>query len=318
MTAFIRLIRLPNLLLIALVQYLIRYCVIGAMVQYSNLELQMSNLDFFLLCLSTVMIAAAGYIINDYFDTRIDNVNRPDKVIVGKAIKRRVAMGAHLVINFIAISIGFYLGHKAGLNKLGFIHVLSAGFLWFYSTDFKKQLFLGNLVVAMLAALVPLIVGLYEIPLLIKKYHDLLVQTNNNFNFIFYFILAYSGFSFLTTLIREIVKDMEDSLGDKEFGRNTVPIAFGISRAKWITQAIIFIEIILLALLQLKQWQSGDKISFYYLAIAVQLPFLFLSYRVLKAKEIKHFSFASKLCKAIMVAGICYTLIFYLLVAKSA
>ncbi len=232
MLAFLNLIRFQNLLLIALVQYLIRYCLIAPMVHFSNLELQLSHFDFFLLCLSTVMIAAAGYIINDYFDTRIDSVNKPDKVIVGRSIKRRVAMGAHLVISFLAIAIAFYLARKVGMYKLGFIHVLSAGFLWFYSTDFKKQLLIGNLVVAMLAALVPLIVGLYEIPLLIKKYREVLVETSANFNFIFYFVAAYSGFSFLSTFVREVVKDMEDFSGDKEFGRNTIPIALGIKTAK--------------------------------------------------------------------------------------
>ena len=253
MRSFINLIRLPNLILIVLVQYLVRYCIIGAMVQFSHLELQMSNFDFFLLSLSTVMIAAADYIINDYFDTRIDSVNKPDKVIVGRSIKRRVAMTAHLIISFTAIAIGFYLAHKVGMNKLGLIHVLSVGFLWFYSTDFKKQFLIGNLVVAMLAALVPLIVGLYEIPLLIKEYRELLIESSSNFNFIFYFVAAYSGFSFLTTLVREVIKDIEDYIGDKEFGRNTLPIALGIKASKGILLILIAIMMGLVAYPQYKQ-----------------------------------------------------------------
>ena len=317
MIAFFKLIRLPNLLLIALVQYLVRYCLIGSMVRFSNMELQLSNLDFFLLSLSTVMIAAAGYIINDYFDTRIDTVNRPDRVIVGRVIKRRVAMGAHVVISFIAIVIGFYLARKIGLYKLGFIHVLSAGFLWFYSTDFKKQLLLGNLVVAMLAALVPLIVGLYEIPLLIRKYHDVLLQNSTNFNFIFYFVLAYSGFSFMTSLVREITKDMEDFIGDKEFGRNTIPIALGMKNSKIISVVLILLMMLLLLFPQYKQWESNDKISFYYFLICIQLPFAFLAYKISKAKEIKDYSFASFFCKVIMWLGICYTLVFYFLIARA-
>ena len=318
MISFFRLIRLPNLLLIALVQYLVRYCLIGSMVQFSNLELQMNNFDFFLLSLSTVMIAAAGYIINDYFDTKIDSVNKPNKVIVGRTIKRRVAMGAHLVISFLAICIGFYLAHKVGMYKLGFVHVLSAGFLWFYSTDFKKQLLIGNLVVAMLAALVPLIVGLYEIPLLIKKYREVLIESSSNFNFIFYFVAAYSGFSFLTTFVREVVKDMEDFIGDKEFGRNTIPIAMGIKAAKGISLFLILVMMVLLAFPQYEQWTSGDKISFYYFLVFIQVPFLFLAYKITKAERVKDYSFASLLCKAIMYFGICYTLVFYFLIAKVA
>lgn len=317
MISFFKLIRLPNLLLIALVQYLVRYCLIGAMVRFSDMQLQMSHFDFFLLCLSTVMIAAAGYIINDYFDTKIDTVNKPNSVIVGRSIKRRVAMGAHIVISFIAILIGFYLAHKIGLNKLGFIHVLSAGFLWFYSTDFKKQLLLGNLVVAMLAALVPLIVGLYEIPLLIRKYHDVLIQNSSNFNFIFYFVLAYSGFSFLSTFVREIIKDMEDFIGDKEFGRNTIPIALGMKAAKAIVVFLILGMMVLLAYPQYKQWIAGDKISFYYFLLFIQVPFAILGYLIYRAQEIKNYAFASNFCKGIMFFGICYTLVFYFLMTKA-
>ena len=263
------------------------------------------------------MIAAAGYIINDYFDTKIDTVNKPNEVIVGRKIKRRVAMGAHLVISFLAIAIGFYLSRKIGMYKLVFIHVLSAGFLWFYSTDFKKQLLLGNLVVATLAALVPLIVGLYEIPLLIRKYHDKLVETSSNFNFIFYFVLAYAGFSFLSTLVREIIKDMEDYAGDKEFGRNTIPIAFGMKTARNIAVCLIFIMMALLSYPMTRQWESGDKISFFYFLICLQLPFLFLSFKVLKSKLVSDYAYSSKLSKIIMLLGICYTLVFYLLITKS-
>jgi 4-hydroxybenzoate polyprenyltransferase len=318
MRSFFRLIRFPNLLLIALVQYLVHYCLIGAMVHFSGMQLQMSHFDFFLLSLSTVMIAASGYIINDYFDTKIDTVNKPEKVIVGRTIKRRVAMGAHLVISFIAIAIGFYLAHKVGMYKLGFIHVLSAGFLWFYSTEFKKQLLIGNLVVAMLAALVPLIVGLYEIPLLIKKYREVLLEYSSNFNFIFYFVAAYSGFSFLSTFVREVVKDMEDYIGDKEFGRNTIPIAMGIKVAKGIAIILILIMIVLIAFPQYKQWMSGDKISFYYFLIFLQVPFIYLALKIARAKVVEDYAFASKIGKAIMLFGILYTLVFYYLISRGA
>jgi 4-hydroxybenzoate polyprenyltransferase len=316
MISFFKLIRFQNLLLIALVQYLIRYCLIEPMVHFSSLQLQLSHFDFFLLSLSTVMIAAAGYSINDYFDTRIDTLNKPDKVIVGRSVKRRVAMGAHLVISFTAIAIAFYLANKVGMYKLGFIHVLSAGFLWFYSTDFKKQLLIGNLVVAMLAALVPLIVGLYEIPLLIKKYRDVLVESSSNFNFIFYFVAAYSGFSFLSTFVREVIKDIEDFIGDKEFGRNTIPIALGIKVAKGVAICFLFVMVVLISFPQYKQWISGDKISFYYFLFFLQLPFLYIIFKVYRANKVEHYTFISKLCKLVMLFGILYTVVFYFLITK--
>ena len=311
--SFFKLIRFGNLLMIALIQYLVRYCLIGGMLQNSGLNLQQDNFDFFLLSLSTVMLAAAGYIINDYFDTQIDRVNKPHKVIVGRTIKRRVAMGAHIVITFISITLGFYLSNKAGMFKIGFVHLFSAGFLWFYSTDFKKQPVLGNLVVAMLAALVPLIVGLYEIPLIIKKYRQTIIDTGIPINHIFYFVAAYSGFAFLSTFIREVIKDMEDYIGDKEFGRNTIPIAFGMRVSKFISIACIVFTMLLLAYPQYNQWQAKDTISFYYFLCFLQIPYFFLLLKIYTATETKNYHFASRISKLIMLFGILYTVVIWYL-----
>jgi 4-hydroxybenzoate polyprenyltransferase len=179
--AFIKLIRLPNLIIIVLTQYAIRYGIIYAILNSVSddveVSLLMSNLDFFLLCLSTVMIAAAGYIINDYFDVRVDRVNRPDKIIVGKHLKRRIAMGSHVIINSIAIIIAGYLAYKIGDWKLIFIQLLAAGALWYYSIIFKKQVLIGNIIVALLAALVPFVAGLYELLL----QHASVVKCRNTF-----------------------------------------------------------------------------------------------------------------------------------------
>ena len=126
------------------------------------IKILLSELDFFLLSLTTVLIAAAGYIINDYFDVKIDRVNNPNEVIIGKHIKRRVAMGAHIVINFLAIILAVFVAYRMGMIKLAAIQVLAVGALWYYSVSFKRQLLIGNIVVAILAALVPFVAGLYE------------------------------------------------------------------------------------------------------------------------------------------------------------
>src|SRR3990172_8984115 len=210
--AFLKLIRLQNLLIIALTQYLMRLCIIRPMLQINGFELQFSGFNFFLLVLSTTMIAGAGYIINDYFDTKVDRRNDPSMVIVGKSIKRRVAMISHIIISTIAIAIGFFIAWRVGIIWLGYINAVCAGILWFYSTTYKHRPLLGNMIIAVLAALVPLIVGLYEIPLLNKEY------SGTNFNHIFVWIAGFSFFAFLTTLIREIIKDLEDIEGDSDCG----------------------------------------------------------------------------------------------------
>ncbi len=312
MTAFLKLIRLPNLLIIAATQYLMRYAVIQPMLRLSGIELELSHFDFFLLVLSTVFIAAAGYIINDYFDTKIDQVNRPGTVLVGISIKRRIAMGAHVVLTFLGILLGFYVGYKAGVFKLGIIHFIAAGILWFYSTDFKSQSFIGNFLVAFLSGMIPLVVLLYELPGLNYAYEDILVETGLNFNFLFKFIGGFAIFAFLLTFLREIIKDIEDYKGDEAYGLKTLPITYGVKKAKIIALVIILITIIILGIIQFLQLKSGDTLSFFYILFAVQLPLIYLTFRLKEAKVPEEFHAASLLTKLIMVLGLLYSVLIYI------
>jgi 4-hydroxybenzoate polyprenyltransferase len=313
--AILKLIRWKNLLIIAFTQYCIRYLLINGMLKFMNLGiiLQLSHFNFFLLSLSTVCIAAAGYIINDYFDTRIDTFNKPDQVVVGKSISRRQAMLFHTIINIIGVSLGFYVAFRVGVIKLGFIHLLSTGLLWFYSTDFKKQLLVGNIVTSLLTAMVPMIVVLYELPVLIVKYKTILQFSGLNFNHILQFVAIYAGFAFLTSLIREIVKDMEDHFGDQQFGCNTVPIAYGISGAKKVVYTLVIIEMILLFLVQIKQLASLDMTSFLYFALCFQTSFSIFIFQIKKATSPKQFHKASTTLKIIMLLGVLYSALYYYL-----
>ncbi|MCB0380956.1 MAG: geranylgeranylglycerol-phosphate geranylgeranyltransferase [Flavobacteriales bacterium] len=325
--AFIKLIRLPNLLIIALTQYVVRYAILYPFFIINSVELRMSDIDFFLLSLSTVMIAAAGYIINDYFDTKVDRVNRPDKIIVGKYIKRRVAMGAHIVISSIAILISTYVAYQIGSLKLVFIQILSVGVLWYYSVSFKKQVIIGNVVVAILAALVPLVAGLYEI-LLQQNFID---ETSNTLIFyleegtsfddvsyvlsqIFYntfaWILGFSLFAFLSTMVREIVKDIEDYEGDKKYFSNTLAVVHGKDKAKKVAQLIIVIMMMLLGYLQYQQLITNDNTSFIYFMFGLQIPLGYLLYKLQLAKEKADYSKLSMNIKVVMLSGIMYAMVF--------
>lgn len=325
--AFIKLIRLPNLLIIALTQYVVRYTILYPFFTINSIELRMSNLDFFLLSLSTVMIAAAGYIINDYFDTKVDRVNRPEKIIVGKYIKRRFCMGAHIVISGLALLIAVYVAFKMGNLKLVVIQFVSVGALWYYSVSFKKQVLIGNVVVAVLAALVPLVAGLYEI-LLQQHFID---ETGNMLIFyleegtsfedvsyilsqIFYntfaWVLGFSLFAFLSTMVREIVKDIEDYEGDKKYFSNTLAVVHGKDKAKKVAQLIIVIMMVLLGYLQYQQFITNDNTSFIYFLFALQFPLGYLLYKLQLAKEKADYSKLSMNMKVVMLSGIMYAMVF--------
>lgn len=334
-TAFIKLIRLPNLLIIAATQYAIRFAIIYPFLfkfsgdQYiDGVGLKMSEFNFFLLSLSTVMIAAAGYIINDYFDVRVDRVNRPETILVGKHIKRRVAMGAHIIISGVAILIGLYLAYVMGNWKLALIQLMSVGALWYYSTLFKKQVLIGNFVVAILAALVPFVAGLYEL-ILQLRYSDetintllffveegtpfelLAFQLNRLLTSIFYWTVGFSLFAFLSTMVREIIKDIEDYEGDKKYYSNTLAVVHGKKVAKTVAQLIAAIMIITIAYLQYIQLLSKDTGSFMYFLFAVQAPLIYVIYQLQKAEQKADFKRLSNYMKIIMLAGIFYALFFY-------
>ncbi|HKL02382.1 MAG TPA: UbiA family prenyltransferase, partial [Cryomorphaceae bacterium] len=137
---FIRLTRPLNLAVIALTMWLMRYYVLRPVVEVNGYELQLNNLYFYLLVLSTVLIAAAGNVINDYFDQRTDRVNKPKHIIVGVHVKRRVAMLVHQLFNLFGLALAFFVAWKIGIWKLSIVSFFAAGSLWFYSVQFKREL----------------------------------------------------------------------------------------------------------------------------------------------------------------------------------
>lgn len=310
MLSFLKLIRVQNLLIIAFTQYVVRWCLIFPILkaQSSYFELQLSELQFFLLVLSTVMIAAAGYIINDYFDVRTDKLNHPERLVIDKGIKRRVAMGAHMVINILAFMVGLYVSYSVGAPKLAFAHFMCISGLWFYSTTFKKQFLLGNLVIAAFTAIVPFVVAVYESLACYKAY--LPIDDKFNLNSLWIYCAGICFFTFLISLIREIIKDIEKQEGDREHGYNTIPIAIGVKFSKLIILSIIAVLLLFLTYHQVKQFVTKDYLTIGYFLIALQLPLLYLGFKVIKASAKADFEKAEAITKGIMFAGICYLFVF--------
>lgn len=322
--AFFKLIRVQNLFIVALTQYLMRWCIIhpilghisvvrnGEVVGLPFFELQFSEVNFFLLVLSTVFLTAAGYVINDYFDTKTDLVNHPGKVIVGKSIPRRTAMGFHIVFNILGVGIGAYIAFLVRMPFLIFIFVIVTGLLWFYSTTYKRQFLIGNLIVALLTALVPLMVILFEIPLLNRAYGQILLEYNTNLNLVIAWVGGFSFFAFITTLTREIIKDIEDFEGDNAYGRKTMPIMLGVRNSKWVVIGLSTLTVSALVIVFFRYLK--DIITLIYMSVALFLPFILLTYRMIKADKKSDYRFASNLSKMIMLAGIIYSLVVYFII----
>ncbi len=302
--------------MVAATQYLMRYAVIDSILQFYNnhsngefyFTLQISDLNFFILVLATVLVTAAGYVINDYFDTKTDNLNKPEMVVVGRYVSRRQAMIIHLILNILGIILGTYVSWRIGHLKFGLIFVLIAGILWYYSTTYKRQLLIGNIIVALLTAMVPLLVVLFELPMLNKAYSGILLEYNQTFLPIFYWVAAFAFFAFLTNLIREIIKDMEDFEGDAAYGRNSLPIVGGtfISKTVIITLLLFVLTAIIFAYVQ---FLAQSEISMWYLLVFEVLPILFIITKIILAKTKKDYSIASLAMKVIMTFGVFYSVV---------
>lgn len=269
------------------------------------MTLQFPWYNFVLLVFATVLIAAGGYVINDYFDIKTDLINK-GKVIVGTKIPRRKAMMWHNILNVIGILAGFYISWKAGYLMMGVLFLLASGLLYFYSASYKRQFLVGNIVVAVLTATVPLLVVLYEWPAL-YRYYTINATSPPSINFIFYWVAGFALFAFMTTITREIIKDIEDFEGDVAYGRNTIPVVVGVLSAKVISICLIILTIALLYL----TWHFfvNDKITLIYISAAIVLPLLFSVYNVVTGSNRKRLHNASNIMKIVMLMGILYSVV---------
>ncbi len=267
-TGFLKLTRFWNLLIIALAQYFTAAFLIDSG--------KIWDLRLLLLSGSTMIIAAAGYIINDYYDVKIDLINKPERVVIGKQVARRYAILFHSILSIVGTAIGFLLNWKIGV-----INFFSAFLLWWYSNDLKRQPFIGNFVVALLTGL-----SIFLINILYHTYQPL--------------VGIYSIFAFAMTLIREIVKDMEDLKGDNTFGCKTLPIIWGMLKTKlliYFLMAVLFGSVIII-----NELYSQLPLLYFFAFLFVPLVFLFA--RLVRADTKKDFYYLSQWCKVIMVLGI--------------
>ncbi|WP_188467484.1 UbiA family prenyltransferase [Marivirga lumbricoides] len=265
---FIRLIRIQNLLIIVLTQYLAAVFIIDSV--------SITSIPLFLISLSTIILAAAGYIINDYYDVKIDYINKPDRVIVGKVLKRRVVLFWHSALNFVAITIGFILHWKIGL-----IDFTAAFMLWLYSNQLKRLPFIGNLIVALLTGL--------SISILAFYFHEKQLILH-----------IYALFAIAISLIREIVKDMEDWKGDADFGCKTLPILWGIRKTKLFLYFLIVLFYILI--FYMTQFLQNDILYYYFSGLTFFI--IYFVHRLRIADTMREYHFLSNFCKIIMLSGI--------------
>lgn len=306
--AFFRLIRWPNLFFIVLTQFLFYYCVIDS--GWRNNFILMEDRYLCVLTISSVLIAAAGYIINDYFDLNIDAINKPKRQIVDVMINRRWAMVMHIVLSLAGVALGFWIDFHYHSWWIGLSNLACVMLLFGYSVTLKKKLLIGNVVISALTAWVILVVYFVQCEAADPARH---ADVYGNFlpshwpDYTFKLIriaFLYAGFAFIISLIREVIKDLEDIEGDRRFGCKTMPIAWGIPATKVFVGVWIIVMVLIVAAVQYYVLRFGWWWSATYSFFLVITPLLVILHFLRKAKISNDYRKLSSAVKLVMLAGI--------------
>jgi len=309
LAAFLKLVRVPNLFFIVLTQFLFYYCILLPLLRSADAVAVIDPAQFILLSAGSVLIAAAGYIINDYFDVNIDQVNKPKKNVVDVIVSRRWAILWHFVLSGIGVLLSLYVSWKTGLWYIVLANFACAFLLFGYSISLKQKLLSGNILISVLTSWVILILCLSEFRLSTGDSVDSgwLVAQNKIMRLGF----LYAGFAFILTLIREAIKDMEDMEGDARYGAKTMPIAWGIPASKVYVAVWMIVLLALLIAIQVYIVRFHWWWPILYCTILIILPLAYTFLKLFKAMTPEQFHYLSSITKTVMLTGILSMGFFY-------
>lgn len=293
--SFFKLIRYQNLLMLALMQLIFRY----GFLKWQEVPLSLADWQYVLLVLSTVLIAAGGYVINDIFDQDTDNENKPKRVMIGQTISEATAYNIYVALNITGVGIGFYLSNV--IMKPGFatIFILIAALLYLYATSLKQTLLIGNVIVAMLLSFSVVIIGIYDL------YPATYEGNQKEMAVLFSILLDYAIFAFILNFIREVVKDLEDVNGDYNQGMSTLPIVLGVSRTGKVVFALSFIPIAILLYYTNEYFAASNLyLTMVYTLLFVVGPLIYFTIKSWTAKTPKDFRHLSHVLKLVLLFGI--------------
>jgi len=306
MRAFLRLIRWPNLLMVILSMGLLLYLLIKPGLGLAAGS-GMTSGEFWLLVVSVLLTAIAGYVINDLKDLKTDAINKPGKNVFEETLTKKQGMVLYWFFVLGGILAGGVLSFMLGKTSYILIYILTAGLLWFYTARYQCQPLVGNLVVAFLSALSFGLVWLYE--LMALQRYSIAVDRSHLF-LVNKLVLIYMGFAFLVTLLREIVKDIEDEKGDRQTGCLTLPVTYGIKKAKNVAVGVSLLGLFASFAIQWFFYFLGLSVLFMFFFL-VDLLFAFVLLKLFTARRKEQFSLLSLWIKLLMVAGILSMGLFY-------
>lgn len=315
-----QLIRWKNLIIAGGTVMLSKYAIFEPAIN-RLFPLSSSSLDFLdtlLLSISVMIIAAGGYIINDINDVKTDQINKPKKIIIGKYISAKNAEILYIALTISGILLAAIIGESVGNYRLVLLHVVIAGILWIYSKYVKNTFLLGNLLVAIASSVVALTYFIFESLGYIRTYGDILKINFKSIlggplNTLWLYSICLTLFGFILSIIREMIKDLQDFDGDNSVGAGTIPIVLGKKITKSLVVGLtIILTFLIIYILHFKIDEAPfNEYSFLiYTWLLVIIPFGDIIYSVLKARKSEDYQRPSNTCKFIMISGVLTTIIY--------
>jgi len=305
--AFIKMIRSPNLFFIALTQILFHIAVLDTILLPLGTRPVIDGWNFIFLIVASVLIAAAGYIINDYFDINIDQVNKPKENVVDVVVPRRWAMALHFVLSGMGLLLSAYISWKTGLWYILLGNFICVLLLFGYSVSLKRKLLSGNIIIAVLTAWVILIICIAEIKIA-TEVSPAIAEASSK---IIRIGILYAAFAFISSLIREAIKDIQDMPGDEKYGCRTMPIVWGVNATKVYVAVWLVVILALLIILQVYVFRFSWWVAMAYSIAFIIAPFVLIFLYLFKAKDQNDYHRLSNWTKLVMLSGILSMIFFY-------
>ena len=305
-----RLVRWSNLLFLAALVWVMEKWVATPILVKAAFGEQLPGYLLLLIILATVLIAAGGYVINDYFDVKIDRINHPDEVIVTRSISKPAAMRLSMILSGIGIACGIAVAVVLKSLTIGILFVLIPGLLWFYSSSYKRLFMIGNLIIALLAGVTPIVVAMTNVAVLQLRYETILPYTTLVHD-IYAWLGGFALFAFLLTWIREIIKDMQDQMGDRELECHSMPVVWG---EQWTKVFVTGLIVITLAIIGHLWWHilpfptAWTNLSTRYIALGIVTPLLCSVWLLWSAKIPSDYKVCQQVVKFTMLIGMLYSI----------
>ncbi len=300
-------IRLPNLLIIAMSMSFILYFVINPTLGVESSS-GLSSFEFILLIVSTLLISVGGYLINDIYDINPDSINKPGKNIIGNTISVKNAYLFYWITTAIGILTGTLLSYLVNQINFGLIFLFSAGLLWFYSQKYQCQPLIGNIVISVLSAISFGIVWLFDFYALSND-AKVFVNVQSNFSLVNRIVYIYMGFAFLVSLLREVIKDIEDYKGDNRCGCVTFTVKYGISASRLLALVITYFSLFASIIIQYYLFVANFILPFIGFFL-IDIFFIIILFRIHKVYDKTDYSSLAILIKILMVIGILTMILF--------